>query len=222
MFDHGVEVPGLVVGGVWVALGLVRTSPAEEVEDDDPAARKVGNQPVVQVQIVREAVHQHHSRLLTFVLPRVDEVFPPRYEMFPVAHDNSFPHLVYIHVYDKTNQRSCTSATVSCRSSSITFHLCWLNPSTTADWAWSQSGSASASVRRPAPVISTTRVLRSLPGEISTSPLPSSTLRSRVSVVRSMTICSANCVIVGEPIKDAVTMSVYCVARMPLGRRAES
>src|SRR5215218_5256513 len=102
MFDHGVEVPGLVVGGVWIALGLVRTSPAEEVEDDDPAAREVGNQPVIQVQIVREAVHQNDSWLLSFVLPRVDMVFPPRYEMFPVAHDHSSPYLVYIHVYGKT------------------------------------------------------------------------------------------------------------------------
>src|SRR5215211_4873615 len=135
MFDHGVEVPGLVVGGVWITLGLVRTSPAEEVEDDDPAARKVGNQPVVQVQIVREAVHQHERRFLTFVLPRVDEVFPPRYEMFPVAHDHSSPYLVYVHVCSKTNHRSCTNETASSRALSIAFHLCWLNSSTTTDWA---------------------------------------------------------------------------------------
>src|SRR5215204_3397551 len=83
---HGAQVPRLVVRSVRVTFGLVRPPPAEEVEDYHPPARKMRHQPVVEVQIVREAVHQHDRRFLTRILPRVDPVASSRHRVFPVPH----------------------------------------------------------------------------------------------------------------------------------------
>src|SRR5829696_3807808 len=84
--DHGAQIPRLVVRSVRVALRLVRPPPAEEVEDNHPPSRKMRHKAVVEVQIVREAVHQHDRRFLTRILPRVDPVASSRHRVFPVPH----------------------------------------------------------------------------------------------------------------------------------------
>src|SRR5215217_6125596 len=84
--DHGAQVPRLVVRGVGVTFRLVRPPPAEEVEDYDPPARKMRHQPVVEVQIVREAVHQHDRGFLASILPRVDPVASSHHRVFAVLH----------------------------------------------------------------------------------------------------------------------------------------
>ena len=66
--DDGVEVAGLVAGGVRVAGGLVGSSPAEEVERHHSSSDKLGHEPVVQVLVVREAVQQHDRRFLAGVV----------------------------------------------------------------------------------------------------------------------------------------------------------
>jgi hypothetical protein len=61
----GRQVACLVSGGIWVAGRFVRVAPAEEVEEHHWAvASQVWEQPVVEVGVVGEAVHQHdrHSR----------------------------------------------------------------------------------------------------------------------------------------------------------------
>src|SRR5829696_5107037 len=93
--DDGVEVPGLIVGGIGVALWLVRASPTEEVEDYDAPPRQVRHQPVVEVQIIREAVHQHESGSLSGVLPHVYAVCASQHPVFVVLHlFTFFPHTV--------------------------------------------------------------------------------------------------------------------------------
>src|SRR5215212_9184658 len=84
--DHGAQVPRLVVRSVGVALRLVRPSPAEEVEYYDPPTRQMRHKPVVEVQIVREAVHQHDRGFLARILPRVDPVATSRHRVFAVLH----------------------------------------------------------------------------------------------------------------------------------------
>src|SRR5215212_5532301 len=88
MPDDGVEVPALVVRGVRVALWLVRSSPAKKIERDDPPAREVWHQPVVEVQIVREAMHKHDCRFLAGVFPHPHAVRSPPYSM---SYERFFP-----------------------------------------------------------------------------------------------------------------------------------
>jgi hypothetical protein len=63
VLDDRVEVAGLVGGGVGVAAWLVGGAPAEEVEAHHPAPGELGDQPVVEVQVVGEPVQQHDRRL---------------------------------------------------------------------------------------------------------------------------------------------------------------
>jgi hypothetical protein len=85
VLDDGVEVAGLVGGGVGVAGGLVGGSPAEEVEDHQPAAGEPGQQPVVEVQVVGEPVQQDDRRFLARILAGVDVVPAARDVVLPVG-----------------------------------------------------------------------------------------------------------------------------------------
>ena len=59
VLDDGIQVAGLVGGGVGVASWLVGGAPAEEVEAHHPASGEFGHEPVVEVQVVGEPVHEH-------------------------------------------------------------------------------------------------------------------------------------------------------------------
>src|SRR5215207_494270 len=83
---HGAQVASLVVRSVRVTFGLVRPTPTKKVEDYHPPARKMRHKPVVEVHIVREAVHQHDRGFLARILPRVDSVRTPCHRVFPVLH----------------------------------------------------------------------------------------------------------------------------------------
>src|SRR5215212_8204983 len=48
------------------------------------------HQPVVQVQVVREAVHQHHGWALSPILPHPYPVPAPRHELLCVLHHSPF------------------------------------------------------------------------------------------------------------------------------------
>ncbi len=76
-----------LVGDLWGrGPRLIRPSPAEEIEDHDPPARKAGHQAVVEVEVVRGTVHQHDLGLLARVVPGVDPVPTPRHHVLPVLH----------------------------------------------------------------------------------------------------------------------------------------
>jgi hypothetical protein len=85
VLDDGVEVAGLVGGGVGVAAWLVRGAPAEEVEAHHPAPGELGDQPVVQVQVVGEPVQQHDCRLLARIVAGVQPVEAARDAVLPVV-----------------------------------------------------------------------------------------------------------------------------------------
>ena len=74
LLDDGVEVAGLVGGGVGVAGGLVGGAPAEEVEAHHPASGEFGDEAVIEVQVVGEAVHEHDGWLPAWVVAGVEVV----------------------------------------------------------------------------------------------------------------------------------------------------
>jgi hypothetical protein len=72
--EHGGELGGLVVRGARVPGGLVRGTPAEEVDGQDAPRLQVRDQPVVEPQVVGEAVQEHDGRIVTGVVLHVDAV----------------------------------------------------------------------------------------------------------------------------------------------------
>ena len=66
----GVEIVLLVGERVLVVARLVGLTPAEEVEHDDVAVAQVRDEPVVQVVVVGEAVHEHDGRARAALLSR--------------------------------------------------------------------------------------------------------------------------------------------------------
>lgn len=69
-----VEVAELVGERVIVVAGLVRLAPAQEVEHHQVPPAQVRDQPVVEMVVIGEAVHQHDGWLLTGLLPDVEAV----------------------------------------------------------------------------------------------------------------------------------------------------
>jgi hypothetical protein len=72
--EHGGELGGLVVRGARVPGGLVRGTPAEEVDGQDAPRLQVRDQPVVEPQVVGEAVQEHDGRIVAGVVLHVDAV----------------------------------------------------------------------------------------------------------------------------------------------------
>jgi hypothetical protein len=74
--DHGVEITLQVLERVRGSVRLVRAAPAEEVEEDDSPAAEVGEQSIVQPEIVREAMHEDETGLAPRILSGIDPVGP--------------------------------------------------------------------------------------------------------------------------------------------------
>ena len=72
--EHGGELGGLVVRGARVPRGLVRGTPAEEVDGRTRRDSQVRDQAVVEPQVVGEAVQEHDGRIVTGVVLHVDAV----------------------------------------------------------------------------------------------------------------------------------------------------
>jgi hypothetical protein len=85
--DHGIEVAGLIGCGVRIARGLVRSPPSEKIKKNDTTRRReMRSQTVVEVQVVREAMHQNDRRFLPRMLSDVDPMLIPRHESLLVDH----------------------------------------------------------------------------------------------------------------------------------------
>jgi hypothetical protein len=90
MRDDGVQVAGLVRGGIRIARRLVGATPAEEIEGDDPARGvQPRHQPVVEVEVVGEAVHQDDGGFLARVVADIDPMLAARYPRFHVRHHSA-------------------------------------------------------------------------------------------------------------------------------------
>jgi hypothetical protein len=74
--DNLIEFALLVVEGVGVVLwtGLVRSPPAEEVEQDEVTTAKMRDQTVVEVQVIGEPVHQNDGGFRAGILADVEAV----------------------------------------------------------------------------------------------------------------------------------------------------
>ena len=85
--DDGVEVADLIVRGVRVAGRFIRIAPPEKIKCHDPARRReVGEQTIVEVQVVREPVHHNDRRFRPRVVSNVDPVLVPLHKSLLVDH----------------------------------------------------------------------------------------------------------------------------------------
>src|SRR5262245_28232992 len=85
--DDRIQVTDLIVGGVRIAGWLVRTAPPEKIEENDSAwRREVRYQTVVEVQVVREPVHEKDRRSRPRVVPDVDPVLVTPHNGLLVGH----------------------------------------------------------------------------------------------------------------------------------------
>src|SRR5262249_18364897 len=85
--DDGIQVTDLIVGGIRVASRLIRTAPPEKIKGDDSARRReVRSQTVVEVQVVRESVHQNDRWFRPRLVPDVDPVSVPLHKSLLVDH----------------------------------------------------------------------------------------------------------------------------------------
>jgi hypothetical protein len=85
--DDGIQIAGLVHGRVGIFPGLVRGTPAQEIErDDTPRRAQVWDETVMKMEIVGEPVQEEDRWLLPRIIPRVDPVPVTIYPHFLVVH----------------------------------------------------------------------------------------------------------------------------------------
>src|SRR6516162_2214413 len=85
--DDGIQLTDLIGGGIRIAGWLIRIAPAKKIKQNDSAwRREVRNQTVVEVQVVREAVHENDRRSRPGVVPDVDPVLVPPHNGVLVGH----------------------------------------------------------------------------------------------------------------------------------------
>jgi hypothetical protein len=85
--DHGIEVSDLIGSGIRIAEGFIRRAPAKKIKGNNSTRwREIRKQTVVEMQIVREPVHQDDRRLFAWVFADADSMLIPPYETLSVAH----------------------------------------------------------------------------------------------------------------------------------------
>src|SRR5262245_32211887 len=91
LVNDRIYVADLIGGGIWITGRLIRTAPAKKIKQDDSAwRRKVRNQTVVEVQVVREPMHQDYRRFCSWIISDVDPVLVTPHKTLLVGH-NSLP-----------------------------------------------------------------------------------------------------------------------------------
>src|SRR5690348_1772264 len=102
LLDHGVEVPHLIGCGVGITSRFLRFSPAEKIKGHDPArGDQPGEETIVEMQIVWEAMHQDDGWLLPPIFTRVDVIGTALDDMFSVGYGLLLEHkfLLILSVY---------------------------------------------------------------------------------------------------------------------------
>jgi hypothetical protein len=85
--DDGIQVTDLVGSGIRIAGWFIRTAPPEKIKGNDSTRRReVRSQTIVEVQVVREPMHQDDRRFRTRVFSDVDPVSVPLHESLLVGH----------------------------------------------------------------------------------------------------------------------------------------
>ena len=86
LLNDGVEVPHLIRCGVGIASRFIRFSPSEKIKGHDPArGDQPGEETIVEMQIVWEAMHQDDGRLLPWILARIHVIGTALYDVFSVG-----------------------------------------------------------------------------------------------------------------------------------------
>src|SRR6266545_4772998 len=87
---HTVQVPFLIVGGVWISEWFVRRAPSEEIEGHHSAGcRDKRHKTIIEVEIIWKAVHQNNDRFRASIFTRVDAVLSSRHKVFSEVHLHS-------------------------------------------------------------------------------------------------------------------------------------
>src|SRR5215470_14458922 len=85
--NDGVEVPHLIGCGVGIASRFIRFSPSEKIKGHDPArGDQPGEETIVEMQIVWEAMHQDDGRLLPWILARIHVIGTALDDVFSVGY----------------------------------------------------------------------------------------------------------------------------------------
>src|SRR6516164_8954205 len=93
LLNHGVEVAHLIGCGVGIASRFLRVSPSEKIEGHDPArGAQPGEQTIVEMQIVWEAMHQDDGRLLPPILARIQVIGTALDDVFSVGYGLQLLH----------------------------------------------------------------------------------------------------------------------------------
>jgi hypothetical protein len=85
--DDGIQVTGLTGSGIRITGGFIRSTPPKKIKGNDSTRwRQIRRQTVVEVQVVREPMHQNDRRFLSRVFSDVDPMLVPLYENLLVDH----------------------------------------------------------------------------------------------------------------------------------------
>src|SRR6516164_11671923 len=85
--DDGIQLTDLIGGGIRIAGWLIRIAPAKKIKQNDSAwRREVRNETVVEVEVVREPVHENDRRSRSRVVPDVDPVLVPAHNGLLIGH----------------------------------------------------------------------------------------------------------------------------------------
>ena len=79
LLNDGVQVSLLILGRVRVARGFVRSPPPKKIKGDDAARKKIGNKAIIEMKVVRKAVHQNDAWLFARALSGVNTMLTPAY-----------------------------------------------------------------------------------------------------------------------------------------------
>ena len=87
LLDHGLQVPLLIGGGIWIVRRLIRCSAPEKIKShNSPDGRKIWKKAIVEMKIIRKAVHQDDRRLFSRIFSDVNSVLISLHEMFCKIH----------------------------------------------------------------------------------------------------------------------------------------
>lgn len=87
LLDHSLQIPFLILGGIWIVSRLIRSSPPKKIKGHySPCRREIGKKAIIEMKIIWEAVHQDDRRLLPRIFSDVNAVLISLHELLYEIH----------------------------------------------------------------------------------------------------------------------------------------